>query len=233
MWWSPSGRTANDFTAKAEFWIPVSLCLPAAAGLAWLARWSLGAVLVPLLALLIIPWAPRTATALGYGQCAQEVIRDPNYNAVPWVEAVGQYLAVSKNGYWNPRLAKTPAEQALYELLRGEVAAGRITAGTHIPHVAPIVYLFQDTILFSVFVGIHDDLYMADYQWDASISGGRVRPVEEAAAAIAKRPPYVVIHDRTHSGHVLTQKLLDSLPLDGYEVMMNDDGVRLLRWAGT
>ncbi len=224
---------AHDFTAKAEFWLPLSLCLPAAAGLAWLARWSTGAVLVPLLALLIVPWAPRTAAALGYGQCAREEVRDPNYNAVAWIEHIGQYLAVAKNGYWNPRWAKTPAEEALYELLRAEVAAGRLTADVHIPHVAPIVYMFQDTILYSVFVGIHDDLYMADYQWNASIDGGRVRPIQEAAAAIAKRPPYVVIHERTHSGHALKPEVLDALPLDGYEVMMNDDGVRLLRWAGT
>ena len=222
---------AHDFTAKAEFWVPVALCFPAAAGLAWLSRWSISAVVVPLLAALIIPWAPQTSAALGYGECASTAVRDPNYNSIAWIESVGQFLAVSKNGYWNPRWAATPAEQKLYELLRDEIEAGRITASTHILHVAPIVYLFQDTILFSAFVGIHDDLYMADYKWDPSISGGRVRPVEEAAAAIATHPPYVVIHDHTHGGHELTPDLLHSLPLAGYEILMNEDGVRLLRWV--
>jgi hypothetical protein len=211
---------AHDFTAKAEFWIPVSLCFPAAAGLAWLSRWSLRILTLVLVAFLVIPWAPRAAAKLNYGECAKTTIRDPNYNSIAWAEAIGQYLAIAKVGYWNPRWAQYPAERALYDLLRLEVEAGRVTADTHIVHVAPIVYLFQDTILFSVFVGINGDLYMANYMPDKSIVGGRVRPIEMAPDVIAKRPRYVVVHEKTHSGHALTPEVLESLPLEGYEEMM-------------
>jgi hypothetical protein len=221
---------AHDFTSKAEFWVPMSLCFPAAAGLAWLSRWSMSAVTIALVGILVVPWAPHAAAALGRDQCAQAPLHDPNYNAIPWAEAVGQYLAFAKNGYWNPRWAHTPAEEQLYDLLREEVAAGRITADTNIPHVAPIVYLFQDTILFSVFVGINGDLYMADYLPNDSISGGRVRPVEAAVDVIAQRPRYVVIHEKTHSGQALKPEFLETLPIAGYEVLMDVDGVKLLRW---
>ncbi len=224
---------AHDFIAKAYFWVPVALCFPAAAGLAWLSRWSVVAVTLPLVGLLVVPWVSPVATALAQPECASAAVRDPNYNAISWSEALAEHLQFAKGGYWHPRWATTPAERSLYEMLRTEVAAGRITSATHIVHLRPYIYLYQDTVIFSVFVGINDDLFIAGYHPDPSILGGRIRPIEEAAAAIVtRRPTYVVIHERTHSGQALEPEVVAALPVTGYEVLMDEDGVRLLRWRG-
>jgi hypothetical protein len=220
----------SELEWKAEFWIPVMLCFPAAAGLAWAARWSVRAVAVPLVALLVVPWVSPVATALNLAPCIQVAVRDPNYNAISWSEAVGQYLLVAKSGYFNPRRAQTPAEQQLSALLRDEVNAGRITAATHIVHLSPYIYLYRDNVLFSVFVGINDDLFVADYTYEPSTAGGRFRPIAEAVTVLTQRPAYVVIHERMTDGRTLNEAFVQALPLAGYEVLMDDDGVRLLRW---
>jgi len=167
-----------------------------------------------------------------YGN-TREGARDPNYYQTSIAEVIGEQLAVAKAGYWggmgDRRWAQSEAEMALMDTLRAEIAAGRVTLATHIAHLSPIIYLYRDVVLFSVFVGINDDIFMAQYQPDPSIAGGRIRPAERFRDALAARPPYLVIHDVTANAERLDKTLVEQLPLDDYEQIFADGGVRLYR----
>jgi hypothetical protein len=158
-------------------------------------------------------------------------LRDPNYYQVSLAECVAEQIGVAKNGYWANRWAQTPAELALMDVLRAEIAAGRITIGTHIVHLSPAIYLYKDVVLFSVYTGIDDDPYISDYKPDRAMAGGRIRPIEEVHALLAARPrpPYVVVHDQTAEGTKLAETYADLPDFAGYEELFNRDGVRLLR----
>src|SRR5262249_38595411 len=120
----------------------------------------------------------------------------------------------------------------LADFLRGEIEAGRITMATHIAHVTPYILLYQDVVLFSVYTGINDDLYVAGYVFDRSVAGGRFRPAEEVNDRITNRPPpYLLLHELTANGTKLYDKLPELPPelLNGYEEVFNQKGVRLLR----
>jgi hypothetical protein len=211
----------QGFFRKIDYWYPFIWVLPAGWLCAALARWTTtGLATVAVVLALFYPWAPLV---------------DPNSHHQSIAEAWAQELALAKGGYWagHRRWAQTPAQFALSRLLQDEIAAGRIGFATHIVHVEPFVLLNENVVLFSVYTGIDDDTYIYDAKWEPDISnvGGRVHPRRELDAALAARPPYVVVHDRTHSGRIL--------PVDGramiaeavpdYEEIFSDDGVRLLR----
>lgn len=214
-----------DFLYKVYFWWPFALLFPAAVLLAVLARWC-GTRLVTyaLLCALAFPWR--------YGQ-PQVGTRDPNYQQHALVESWAEQVLVARHGYWastgHRRWAQSAAEFALFDVLRAEIAAGRITRTTHLVHLTPYVILYQDVALPAVFTGITEDLYVAGYVWDRSNAAGRFYPAAKVHEALATRPPYVLIHDRTLNGATLQTSFPDALALDGYTTLFTRDGIRLLR----
>ena len=84
--------------------------------------------------------------------------------------------------------------------------------------------MWQDVLLFSMYTGVEDDLYIMnpDPQLaEGPTAGSRLYPVSMLPDAIAKHPPYIVIHNDAPAG--LT------LPPPGYDQIFNQDRVRLFR----
>jgi len=210
---------------KVGDWYPYILVFPTAYLAAWLSRTvSRRAAMLVVLAFLFFPWRDRLDPSLGpAGQTA-----DPNYHQHSISEAWAYQMETGKRGHWgntrDRRWAQSPAELELAEVLRGEVAAGRITPATHVVHLSAFVSLYQDVLLFSVYTGINDDPYLTNHVFNPSDAGSRLRPIEEVHARLAERPPYVVIHNEP-------SVQLAPEALHGYEEIFNRDGVRLLREA--
>lgn len=229
QWWmtftEPKVQTAvEDFYHKIDYWNPFVLVLPTACAFTLLYQTvSRRLAVYALVALLFFPWKDGSTNP------------DPNYNQHSIAEAYAYSLQLSKNGYWGStghrRWGQSAAELEIADILRGEIAAGRITLATHVLHISPHIILYQDNVLFSVYTGINDDGYVERYEFDRSIAGGRLRPIAELPNALERRPPYVVIHESTASGDHLYQSMapLTSEALPGYEELLNRDGVRLLR----
>ncbi len=226
-WWQvfadPRVRIAvNGFYRKVDYWYPFVWVLPAGWLCAWISRWtSTGVATLVLLAVLFYP---------------ARVLEDPNYNQQSIAAVWAQQTALAKGGYWGStghrRWAQTPAEFEVARLLMEEVDAGRITFSTHVVHIEPYVVLYEDVVLFSIYTGINDDTYIVgDWEPDISNVGGRVWPRRELPAALAARPPYVVVHDRTRNARTLPEetRALLAAALPDYEELFADDGVRLLR----
>jgi hypothetical protein len=220
-----------DLFYKVDYWYPYIWVFPAAYLAAWLYRTVSPRVTVFLvLALLFFPWRERYAYP-------QEGLADPNYHQHSITEAWSYQVETGKRGYWGAtsdrRWAQNPAELELAEVLRREVAAGRITLATHVVHLGPYQILYKDNLLFSVYTGINDDGYIAGYQFDWSIAGGRLRPIEQLGERLAEHPPYVAIHQRNDPG---APDNVDPTPfatgLEGYTEIFNRDNVRLLRYDG-
>ncbi len=229
QWWTyfSDGKVqtaVEDFYHKIDYWLPYVLIFPTACLAAWVAeRLSLRLAAYAVLAVLLIPWKDRHEHP------------DPNYHQHAIVEAWGYQLEMAKCGYWGAtghrRWAQSPAELALADVLRAEVAAGRITLDTHVVQLGPYILLYQDNVVFALYTGITSDGYVAGYLFDRSIAGGRLRPAERFLARLAERPPYVVVHESTKNG----TRLFDAMPpLPGdafaaYDEIYAADGVRLYR----
>jgi len=230
QWWQhfSDGKmqtAVEDFYHKVDYWNPYVLVFPTACLFAFLAeRVSRRLATYALLALLLLPWKD-------FGDHPD----DPNYHQHSIVEAWGYQLELAKCGYWgatgNRRWAQSQAELALAQVLRDEVAAGRITVDTHVVQVGPYIILYQDNVVFSVYTGIDSDGYVAGYIFDRSIAGGRLRPAEQFPARLAEHPPYVVVHEHTKNATALSDKMA-ALPADAfrdYDEIFNQDGVVLYR----
>ena len=218
----------SSFFWKVDYWIPYMLVFPAGYVAAWFHRHTSSHATVALVVfLLVFPWRERWL----YPQVG---VADPNYHQHALAEAWAYQLENGKSGYWggtrDRRWAQSPAELEASEILRGEVAAGRITMDTHIPHLGPLQYLYKDNFLFSVYTGINDDGYITNYQFDWSIAGGRLRSIDEWPARLATKPPYIAIHSRDDPSQADN---IDPFPLagdlTGYEELFNREGVRLYR----
>ena len=216
---------------KVDYWIPFILVFPTAYLATWLHRRVAARPTVWLVVFLVVfPWRekwlyPQPGTA------------DPNYHQHGLAEAWAYQLENGKSGYWggtrDRRWAQSPAELEAAEILRQEIAAGRITMDTHIPHLGPLQYLYKDNFLFSVYTGINDDGYITNYQFDWSIAGGRLRPIDQWPARLATKPPYIAIHSRDDPSQADN---IDPFPFAGdlseYEELFNREGVRLYRRKG-
>lgn len=58
--------------------------------------------------------------------------------------------------------------------------------------------MWQDVLLFSMYTGVEDDLYVVrpDPQLgEGPTAGSRLHPLSMLPDAIAKRPPYIVVHN--------------------------------------
>lgn len=214
---SGAGFGLADVVYKvSEYWYPYCLILPAAAAfdLAYRRLSNVGSIAL-LLILLMFPFSQRPELDMSYTEhsLAQEW-------SVDWL--------LAKQGWWgntgDTRWAQSPAELELSKFLREEIRNGRITTATHIVHVTPNTIMWQDVLLYSVYTGIEDDLYLMHPDptlGESSTSSSRLWPVSMLPAALAKNPPYIVVHNE--SPPWLT------LPPAGYDEIFHDDGIRLFR----
>jgi len=226
----PAAQVAvADLVWKVDYWYPWVLGFAAALATTLLAR-VVPARLVTYvaLALLFFPWRERWVTPSDPGYA------DPNYHQHAIVESWAYQLEAGKQGYWgntpDRRWSQSPAEFRLFDVLRAEIAAGRITTDTHIVQLGPYTYLYKDNLLFSVFTGINSDPYITNYQFDWSIAGGRIRSIDEAPARIAEHPPYVAVHQRADPDPSNVDPTPWAVGLEEYVEIFNQDGVRLLRY---
>jgi len=199
-----------------EYWYPYFLVFPAAVVFDWVyRRWSKWLSVVALLAFVMLLLGAPPDKDLAY------VEHGLGY------EWASEWL-LAKQGWWgstlDTRWAQSPAELALNDVLRTEISEGRITTATHIVHVTPHTIMFQDVLLFSVYTGIDDDLYVIKPVVpldQGGTNGSRLYPISMLPAALAKRPPYLVVHGEAPPW--LT------LPPAGYDEIFNRGGVRLFR----
>jgi hypothetical protein len=221
VWWPFTGTQGEfgrtDISFKlSEYWLPYFLVFPAALVFDWAYhRWSKSLSIVVLLAFVMLPLGPLPSQGIVYTE-------HPLADEWAW-----EWL-LAKQGWWGATLdnrwAQSPDELALNDVLRAEIRAGRITTDTHIVHVTPNTIMFQDVLLFSLYTGIDDDLYIvqqAPPQDDGTTMGSRLYPLSMLSAALAKRPRYVVVHGPAPP--------LLSLPLAGYDEIFNRRGLRLFR----
>jgi hypothetical protein len=200
-----------------EYWCPYFLVFAAAIPFALLYRHGSKPVATfALLALLIYPWRQRPDANYDYEQ---------HSIAENWAIDVG----TAARGYWggtpDSRWTVGPAEWALIDFMNTEIQQGRITASTHVLHVAHDVIVWREFNRFSVFTGINDDpvvseIPASDIGW---LAGGRVRSVSELGHAMASRPSYVL--DQT--------RLWNADPPSGYEEAFHRDSLRLFRRRDT
>lgn len=219
--WQPFTGTLGSFGRSdlgfklSEYWLPYFLVFPAAIVFDWVYhRWSKGLSIVVLLAFVMLPLVPLPRQGIMY---AEHPLAD---------EWAWEWL-LAKQGWWGATLdnrwAQSPDELALNDVLRAEIRAGRITTDTHIVHVTPNTIMFQDVLLFSLYTGIDDDLYIVQQvgPMGEDTAGSRLHPLSMLSAAIAKQPPYLVVHGPAPP--------LLSLPLAGYDEIFNRGAVRLFR----
>lgn len=212
----------QGFFRKVDYWYQFAWVVPVGY-LAALAARVVGAPVAAfaVVAMLFWPWGEN---------------QDPNYYQQSIAGMWAEQAALAKGGYWGStghrRWGQSAQQLELARVLRDEIDAGRITFDTHVTHLEPYVVLYEDTILFSVYTGINDDTYVAG-EWEPDISnvGGRVFPKREIRAALASRPPYVVVHDRTRNNRTLPEETsaLVARTLGDYDEIFADDGMRLLR----
>jgi hypothetical protein len=216
-----SGQQARfglaDVTYKlGEYWCPYFLVFPATALFDWIYRnLSKSVAIAVLLVLVVFPWSQRPEL-------------DPHYHGHSLAEEGALDWQIAKLGWWggtpDTRWAQSSAELALSETLRNEIRAGRITSATHIVHVTPHTVMWQDVVLFSVYTGIDDDLYVehpAGPLDQGGTAGSRLHEISMLPGAIAKRPTYIVVHNDPPAGV--------TLPPPGYDVIFNEDNIRLFR----
>jgi len=219
--WSPASGASqfgvDDVIWKLnEYWAPYFLIFPGAALFAWLYRNVSGPVTVAaLLILLIYPWA-------------QHPELDIAYNEHSLTEGWARDIGCAKVGWWtnspDHRWLQNSSELDLSAALRKEIAAGRITSGTHIVHVTPKAIIWQDVLLHSVFTGIDDDLYVVHPDGDLSrgaSANSRMKPIEDLPQALASNPAYIVSYNEAQNWV--------SLPAGKYDEIFTENGIHLFR----
>jgi hypothetical protein len=212
--------SATDMVADVgwkllDYWVPYFMVLPAgylfAAAYRRLFR---PAVFFILLALLIYPWriAPGSTD---YDSLEHSIVEHWAFN-----------LDDAAQGYWNGHIDRRwtfgPQEFKAIGVLNQEIAAGRITAHTHILHLADGVSswsLFQ----FPIVTGINDDPIVNDMgaRREGWLSGSRVSRMPELRRELARQPPYII-------EQVSPPKWLSDPP-PGYMIIFHGGEIRIYR----
>ncbi|MGH7934074.1 MAG: hypothetical protein ACREQN_13055 [Candidatus Binataceae bacterium] len=213
---NPSARMmASDVGIKLwDYWCPYFMTLPAGLlfALAY-ERWSRQATLFVLLTILIYPWY-QIQHPVDYDSVEHSITEQWAFN-----------LHTAASGYWaghsDRRWTFGPPEMALLKVLDAELAAGRITAATHILHICQNISSWG-LVQFPIFTGINDDPVEFEHDPNNLWEGGsRVRGFNDLRAALNARPPYI-----------LTQYPPPSWfgdPPPGYETIFNAGWLRLYR----
>ncbi|HUA33737.1 MAG TPA: hypothetical protein VMA09_09050 [Candidatus Binataceae bacterium] len=169
-----------------DYWIPYFLVFPAGfvISLAY-DRWSRPAVFFLVMTLLIYPWY-QFDNPVDYDSVQHSITEQWAFN-----------LHTAAIGYWaghsDRRWTFGNDERPVIDMLQSEIAAGRITTATHILHLAHDTSSWS-LLQFPILTGIDDDPMEFDHHPDNLYQmGGRVRGMDEFAAAIAARPPYILV----------------------------------------
>src|SRR5579862_4102738 len=210
-----------NFSHKlAVYWRPYFLAVIAAVPFAAIynSRYQRLAVFGILL-LVFFPWSLPTR--------GKSIWTDDREHSI--VERWAVNLDTAANGYYSSfagspwyadgRWASSPADWTLFEVLDREKSAGRITAATHILHVADGP---KDFVRLAVFTGINDD--PIEYSYDPSDPfywGGRIGGVEEMMTSLADKPPYILFQTPAPAGM--------NLPPEGYDEIFRNGDLRLFR----
>jgi hypothetical protein len=187
---SATQMMTSDVSIKlTDYWSPYFLTFPAGFlfALAY-ERWSAPLTVVVLLTILIYPWR----------QAKDPVDFDSLEHAISEQWAFNLHTAAT--GYWigdNDHRWKFDRDGwRLIDVLNQEIAAGRITPATHILHLTATISSWS-MVQFAIMTGINDDPIEYDHdpnnQWEG---GSRVRGLDQLDAAMASRPPYILIQDR-------------------------------------
>lgn len=169
-----------------DYWAPYFMTLPAGFLFAMAYRGAFRPlVFFAMLAMLIYPW--RTIpNSVDYDSAEHSIAEHWAFN-----------LGDAAQGYWNGHADRRwtfgPQEFRAIAVLDREIAAGRITARTHILHLAANVSswsLFQ----FPILTGINDDpiVYDTGARREGWLSGSRVSRMPELPRELARHPPYIV-----------------------------------------
>jgi hypothetical protein len=196
-----------------DYWCPWFLAIAAGVVLALIYdRVSRPLGLFTALALVIYPWRilPNPAD---YDSDQHSVIEQWAFN-----------LETAADGYWREsgdrRWMLNSQEFKLVRTLEREVADGRITDATHIPHIAEDAgswWLLQ----YPVFTGINDDpIELKHDPGNFWFAGSRIRGPEAIAALQAARPPYIFVQVPLPPGLTLP---------GGYDTIFEYGPMRLLR----
>jgi hypothetical protein len=197
-----------------DYWCPFFLAMLAA--IAWSLFWRAGRgyalfFIVTLMMLLIYPWDERFS-------------ENYNYFEHSIAEEWGIDYGLAMHGFWIPtddsRWTEGPDGMALIDFMRTEIDHRRITASTHVLHVAHDITVLGDFNRYSVFTGIDDDPVVYDVSpmdigW---IAGSRVSRAGDLPRLLAAQPQYIL--DQTNR--------LMTIPT-GYEVVFARPGLRLYR----
>ena len=211
-----SGFERFELTRKiASFWMPFAMVFPAARLIAVICELLPKAlVMTVVLALLIFP-PPRRG---GMDYYTHEISIGEN-----WMID----FSILSSGYWtlsaDPRWTADPNEFRLFEVLRDEIRAGRLTTSTNILHLVHDVNPYGKWVRFSVFTGVNDDplvIAPTESQWDMFMAGGRARSITHFKEELAKRPKYIL------SEIPLSEPL--GIP-DEYERIFDSGGIILYR----
>ena len=199
----------------ADYWMPFAMVFPAARLIA------LGCELLPkalvmtmLLAVLIFPLRHSS----GFDPYLHELSIGEN-----WMID----FSFVTNGYWggsaDPRWTADPTQFRLFEILRNEIRAGRLTTSTNVLHLVHDVDPYGKWVRFSVFTGVNDDplvIVPTESEWPMFMVGSRARPITHFKEELAKRPMYIL------SELPLSETL--KIP-DEYDPIFDSGGITLYR----
>lgn len=197
-----------------DYWCPYFLLFPAGFMIALAYnRWSRPAVFFVLMALLIYPWY-QFPDPVDFDSVEHSVAEHWAFN-----------LHTAAEGYWaghaDRRWTFGSDEFAVIDLMKKEIAAGRITTRTHILHIAhdtSMWSLFQ----FSILTGIDDDPMEVEYDPNNLYQvGSRVRGLSDLPSVLAMRPPYIL-------EQVPPPAELGDSPA-GYDLLLDSGGIRFYR----
>jgi len=176
---------ASEVTTKmVYYWTPYWAALAAGVLFALLARRGRAAAIA--FALLIVVYPLRhVAEPLDFDTAALSAAENWGFNLTT---ASRGYFAGYPDRHW----VLDKHWSSVADVLRGEMEAGRIDYGTHVLTISTAI----DTIEPALGLGVSIDLITPQFDqgsiWNV---GGRVRGRDALPAALAARPPYILLHD--------------------------------------
>lgn len=205
----------GDISIKlTDYWCPYFLIFPAGLlfGLVY-ERWSRPLTFLAVMTMLIYPWRP-SKDAVYYDSIEHTITEQWAFN-----------LDTAANGYWaghsDRRWTFDTDEMKLIKILDAEIAAGRITAATHILHLTASISSFT-LVQFPILTGIDDDPIDYGYDPNSEVEGGsRTRGLNMLEDAMAKSPPYILIQNPPPPWFVE--------PPRGYDTLLNEGWLKFYR----
>jgi len=205
---------ASEVTTKmAYYWSPYWLALLCGVGFAFFGRGRAKLATVLLVCALVIYPLRHVQEPLDYDAAQLSL-----------AETWGFYLANANRGYHSGlpdrRWVVDERWRAIGDRLLSEVAAGRIAYDTHVIFMTPGVNSVEAALWTGVSMDPFTPQWSADNIW---LVGTRVRPMNDLPAALAARPPYVVM--QMFPGATTPDENV-------YDLIVDRPGVRLYRRKG-